>query len=86
MIGKSSFITIKKLIAYEQPQNGDIVLYSFEDSWSIKEFVKEKDKVIFRPHSNNPKHKDNIYKFEDMENGMEIPVIIGKVVYYGVSL
>ena len=86
IIPEGSIILIKKLLPFENVQNGDIVMYSFEDCWSIKEFIKKNDCVIFRPHSTNNSHKDNIYKFEDMENGMEVPKIIGKVVFYGVSL
>lgn len=86
IIPEGSLIIIQKLLPFQNVENGDIVMYSFEDCWSIKEFIKEKDRVIFRPHSTNPHHKDNIYKYDDMENGMDIPQIIGKVVYYGVSL
>lgn len=86
IIPDGSLVIIQKLSPFESIQNGDIVMYSFEDCWSIKEFIKKDDCVIFRPHSTNPRHKDNVYKFSDMEDGMDIPKIIGKVVYYGVSL
>lgn len=86
IIPEGSVIIIQKLLPFENVQTGDIVMYSFEDCWSIKEFIKKDDCVIFRPHSTNKRHKDNVYTFEDMENGMEVPKIIGKVVFYGVSL
>lgn len=86
IIPEYSLVIIQKLLPYENIESGDIVMYSYEDSWSIKEFIKKDDCVIFRPHSTNPHHKDNIYKFSDMEDGMSVPKIIGKVVYYGVSL
>jgi transcriptional regulator with XRE-family HTH domain len=86
IIPEYSLVIIQKLLPYENVESGDIVMYSYEDSWSIKEFIKKDDCVIFRPHSTNPHHKDNVYKFSDMEDGMSVPEILGKVVYYGVSL
>lgn len=86
IIPEYSLVIIQKLLPYENVESGDIVMYSYEDSWSIKEFIKKDDCVIFRPHSTNPHHKDNVYKFSDMEYGMSVPEILGKVVYYGVSL
>lgn len=86
IIPEYSLVIIQKLLPYENVESGDIVMYSYEDSWSIKEFIKKDDCVVFRPHSTNPHHKDNVYKFSDMEDGMSVPEILGKVVYYGVSL
>lgn len=86
IIPEYSLVIIQKLLPYENVESGDIVMYSYEDSWSIKEFIKKDDCVIFRPHSTNPRHKDNVYKFSEMEDGMSVPEILGKVVYYGVSL
>lgn len=87
IIPEDSLVIVEKIQPYyDSVQDGDIVLYSFEGCWSIKELIRQSDKVIFRPHSNNPKHQDNIYNFDDINAGMEAPIIIGKVVYYGVIL
>ena len=62
-------------------KNGDIVVYSTEDSeFAVKYFYKDGNDLIFRPASTNPHYYDTIFDIQDNIK------IIGKVVQYSVTL
>lgn len=82
IIPDGSFVIIQRVEPYDNIQNHDIVLYNYENSLSIKEFIRDENGLIMRPHSTNPIHKDNIYSFENLkENPLFIIGIIKKVIY-----
>lgn len=82
IIPDGSFVIIQRIEPYDNIQNHDIVLYNYENSLSIKEFIRDENGLIMRPHSTNPIHKDNIYSFENLkENPLFIIGIIKKVIY-----
>lgn len=60
--------------------NGDIVVFSDEHEYSVKYYYKQGNKLIFKPHSDNPTHFDQVFNIND-----DIAVH-GKVVTYIVNL
>lgn len=64
--------------------NGDIVLYKLADNYTIKEYYLFNDRITLKPSSYNPLHEQEVYYFDDRDNGFEWPEIIGKVIsFYG---
>ncbi len=74
-----SLIGIKP-ITLETLKNGDIVVFSNEHDYSVKQYYKQGDTLIFRPNSDNKEHFDQIYNVNDNIT------IHGKVVTYIVNL
>ena len=72
------------IIEYESVydlKNGDIVVYSTQDSeYAVKYFYRDGNNLIFRPASTNPNYYDTIFDIKDNIK------IIGKVVQYSVTL
>lgn len=62
----------------------DIVIYFFEDDYSIGRFRKNEERKVFlfKPESTNPLRYDRIIPFVEMKN----VEIIAKVIWYGVSI
>ncbi|MDN5954130.1 MAG: XRE family transcriptional regulator [Loigolactobacillus coryniformis] len=73
-----------KLTGLDGINNGDIVVFSEDGSYSVKRYYDNKDaKIItFSPDSSNPNFEPITYRYEDAENVR----IIGKVVVYTVVL
>src|SRR5699024_4134185 len=63
-----------KPLPIEQLNNGDIVVYSDNYDYSVKQFYKYGDTLVFKPNSTNPVHEEHTYS--DKDNIM----IHGKVV------
>ena len=75
-----SLIIIKPL-PLESIKNGDIVVYSIDGEYSVKNFYKYGDTLVFKPNSTNNAHKEHEYnaKEDDVQ-------IHGKVVTYIVNV
>lgn len=81
VIPNDSVIGIIEYDSIYDLKNGDIVVYSTEDSeYAVKYFFRDGDKLIFRPNSTNPNYYDTIFDIKDNI------IIIGKVVQYSVTL
>lgn len=81
VIPNDSVIGIIEYDSVYDLKNGDIVVYSTEDSeFAVKYFYRDNDKLIFRPSSTNPNYYDTIFDIKDNVK------IIGKVVQYSVTL
>ncbi|WP_311538439.1 XRE family transcriptional regulator [uncultured Anaerococcus sp.] len=81
IIPNDSIIGILEYESIHDLKNGDIVVYSTEDSeYAVKFFYRDGDKLIFRPSSTNPNYYDTIFNIEDNIK------IMGKVVQYSVTL
>jgi repressor LexA len=74
-----SLIAIKP-IEKEALKNGDIVVFSNSNEYSVKYFHKTPDKLIFKPASHNKDHHEQHFALDD---GVKIH---GKVVLYIVEL
>lgn len=79
VVEDNSLIAVKP-IELENLKNGDMVVFSDNYEYSVKYFYKRNDKLIFRPHSTNPDHFDQIYGLNDNIK------INGKVVWYVTEL
>lgn len=75
---------VAKIHAYENIKDGEIILFSNDNQYSMKRFRKdEQDKVlIFSPESTDAKFRDTIISYET-QNDLEI---YAKVIWYGVSI
>lgn len=81
VIPNDSVIGIVEYDSIHDLKNGDIVVYSTEDSeFAVKYFYKDGNDLIFRPASTNPHYYDTIFDIQDNIK------IIGKVVQYSVTL
>lgn len=81
VIPNDSVIGIIEYDSIYDLKNGDIVVYSTEDSeYAVKYFYRDGNKLIFRPNSTNPNYYDTIFDIKDNIK------IIGKVVQYSVTL
>lgn len=81
VIPNDSVIGIIEYDSVYDLKNGDIVVYSTQDSeYAVKYFYRDGDKLIFRPASTNPNYYDTIFDIKDNIK------IIGKVVQYSVTL
>ena len=81
VIPNDSVIGILEYDSIYDLKNGDIVVYSTEDSeFAVKYFYRDGNKLIFRPNSTNPNYYDTIFDIKDNIK------IIGKVVQYSVTL
>ncbi len=81
IIPNDSVIGIIEYDSVYDLKNGDIVVYSTQDSeYAVKYFYRDNDKLIFRPFSTNPNYYDTIFDIKDNIK------IIGKVVQYSVTL
>ncbi|MEV2286401.1 XRE family transcriptional regulator [Paenibacillus larvae] len=82
VIPHNSLIVVKN-IELSELKNGDIVVYSNGNEYSVKHFYKDEvnNRVIFRPDSTDPSFTDYLVSYED---AAEIK-IHGKVVMYVVD-
>ncbi len=82
-IPHNSLIAVKP-ITLANLKNDDIVVFSNDHEYSVKRFYHDKDKerFIFRPHSNDESFVDNIVTYEAAANLM----LHGKVVMYIVEM
>ena len=81
IIPNDSVIGIIEYSSIYDLKNGDIVVYSTQDSeFAVKYFFRDGDKLIFRPCSTNPNYYDTIFDIKDNIK------IMGKVVQYSVTL
>ena len=65
-----------KTINLSELNNGDMVVFSDNYEYSVKYYYKQNDTLIFKPHSTNESHHDQIYSVDDNIT------IHGKVVIY----
>lgn len=82
---EGSFVIIQKAEPYEIIHDNDIVLYRYQNSLGIKEFIRKEDRLILRPKSTNPIHKDNVFTFESLnkEDADQINILgIIKMILY----
>lgn len=84
VIPNKSMIAVKKIDSTLDFENGDIVVFSKDNEFSVKRFINDKDndRLIFRPDSKNPSFTDVVVSYEDTDN----LVLYGKVVVYVVNL
>ncbi|MDT2294903.1 S24 family peptidase [Paenibacillus larvae] len=82
VIPHNSLIVVKD-VELSELKNGDIVVYSNGNEYSVKHFYKDEvnNRVIFRPDSTDPSFTDYLVSYEDTT---EIK-IHGKVVMYVVD-
>ena len=81
IIPNDSVIGIIEYDSVYDLKNGDIVVYSTENSeYAVKYFYRDANKIIFRPASTNPNYYDTIFDIKDNIK------ILGKVVQYSVTL
>lgn len=81
IIPNDSVIGIIEYESIYDLKNGDIVVYSTQDSeFAVKYFYRDGNKLVFRPASTNPSYYDTIFDIKDNIK------IIGKVVQYSVTL
>lgn len=76
VIPNESLIGIKSTSLYDLI-DGDIVVYSHQQEYSVKQFYRRNNDVIFKPLSEDPTFTDYVVKQNDPEL-----VIHGKVVIY----
>lgn len=62
-------------------KNNDIVVFSNEHEYSVKRFLRNEDKIVFRPHSTDSNFTDYISDYENSNLK-----IYGKVVLYIVEM
>ena len=79
-IPHGSLIAVKQF-NLENLKEGDIVLYSHNNEYSVKRFYRSNGSVIFRPHSSDLRFTDNVIPSDDSNL-----IIHGKVVVYIVEL
>lgn len=79
IISNKSLIAVK-CIPINQLTNNDIVVFSHDNSYSVKRFINDVDnhRFIFRPESNDEVFTDYVIPYEESNN----LVIHGKVVMY----
>lgn len=81
IIPNDSVIGIIEYDSVYDLKNGDIVVYSTQDSeFAVKYFYRDGNNLIFRPASTNPNYYDTIFDIKDNIK------ILGKVVQYSVTL
>lgn len=81
IIPNDSVIGIIEYDSVYDLKNGDIVVYSTQDSeFAVKYFYRNGNQLIFRPASTNPNYYDTIFDIKDNIK------ILGKVVQYSVTL
>lgn len=76
LIPHGSLIAIKN-VGISQLNDGDIVVYSHQNEYSVKQFYRRGNDVIFKPMSEDPTFTDYIVKEDDPEL-----LIHGKVAIY----
>ncbi|WP_067843616.1 LexA family protein [Amphibacillus sediminis] len=79
-IPDGSLIAVKKY-PLEQLHDGDIVVYSHNNDYSVKKYFQSGQSVIFRPHSSDNSYVDYVVSANDANL-----MIHGKVVLYIVEL
>lgn len=80
VIPHGSLIAVKQ-ITMENLKDGDIVVYSDGNDYSVKRFYKLDDRIVFRPDSTDPRFTDYIISMNN--DNLKIH---GKVVLYIVEL
>lgn len=80
IIPDRSYIALITNIELSEIHDGDIVVFKYENDFSLKHFFDLGDEVLFRPNSTNIHHQD-IRLIKD--NNLQI---IGKVVMYNIVL
>lgn len=83
VIPDGSLIGILEFNSNLDIKNGDIVVFNNNYNYSVKRYYKDenKNRIIFKPESENPIYTDIIYDLE-----YENVNIIGKVIMYNVTL
>lgn len=83
IIPDGSLIGILEFNSNLDIKNGDIVVFNNNYNYSVKRYYKDenKNRIIFKPESENPIYTDIIYDLE-----YENVNIIGKVIMYNVTL
>lgn len=84
VIPDKSLIALKSYSNIQEVEDGDIVMFQNDNSFSLKRFFKDEERkeLIFRPESTVPTFRDIIFSYEDAS---EVN-FLGKVVLYIVSL
>lgn len=77
IIPNHSYMALKSIDSVRDLKDGDIVVYSHQNEFSVKHFYRVNDKVIFKPNSNDVRYTDYIVAIRDPEL-----IIHGKVVMY----
>lgn len=81
LIPDNSLIAVKSITLHSL-KNGDIVVYSDNHEYSVKQYYKQDDEILFRPNSTDYSFRDDIYKLDNVDDLL----IHGKVVLYTVEL
>lgn len=84
VIPDGSLIAVKKIDDCSELSDGDIVVFSTDNEFSVKRYINDKDneRIIFRPDSNNISFTDLTVNYNDTKELR----IYGKVVVYIVQL
>lgn len=81
VLPNQTLIAVKK-IELNDIKNGDIVVFSNDQEYSVKRMYRYEDKIIFRPDSTDPIFSDYVVSLEEVSHLQ----IHGKVVTYIVNL
>lgn len=81
LIPNGSYV-ICKPVESSEIKNGDIVIFSYDNEYSMKRFRKEDNLLIFSPESTDPKFHDIVIPC-DTQNDLKI---YAKVIWYSVGL
>lgn len=70
IIADGAKIGVKPVNNFKCLKDGDIVLFSKDNEFSIKRFYNYPgmNKMIFRPESTDPSHTDIVINYDDLEN------------------
>lgn len=82
VIPHNSLVAVRPVSTVHDLKNGDIVVYRKDGEYAVKRYIKQPDKVIFRPESNDNSFTDDVVKNENLDS----VTIKGKVVLYIVEL
>ncbi len=81
LIPNGSYV-ICKPVEFSEIRNGDIVIFSYDNEYSMKRFRKEGNVLIFSPESTDPKFHDIVIPCNTM-NDLKI---YAKVIWYSIEL
>ncbi|MGS3162271.1 LexA family transcriptional regulator [Enterococcus sp. MFKCC-BF.UR33] len=84
VIPNGSLIAVKKVMSCEELKDGDIVVFSNDNEFSVKRYINDQQnkRIIFRPDSSNISFTDIVVNYDDTKYVQ----IYGKVVVYIVQL